>query len=97
MGFAETKPERKRRLKRSLTTDSTCPTTDGRDLEVWEELKRKLRARDALLETLLQKGKLAMNETRIRPPHAKNRTLGSRRSARGGRTEARVEPRPSHG
>lgn len=34
----ETKWERKRRLRPWLSKQSTCPTTNGQDLEVWEEL-----------------------------------------------------------
>ncbi len=37
----ETKAERKERLSAYLDTHSTCPTTDGQDLELWEELKGK--------------------------------------------------------
>lgn len=37
----ETKSQRKERLLPYLDTHATCPTTDGQDLEVWEELKAK--------------------------------------------------------
>ena len=37
--FPETLTERKHRLVPFLNTHSTCPTADGRDLEVWERLK----------------------------------------------------------
>ena len=40
MTFPETKPERKRRLRPYLATHVTCPTTNGKDLEIWEELRR---------------------------------------------------------
>lgn len=36
--FPETKTERKKRLRPFLHL-STCPTSNGKDLEVWEELK----------------------------------------------------------
>ena len=39
MPYPETKAERKKRLRPYLDTHATCPTTNGRDLEVWEELK----------------------------------------------------------
>lgn len=38
MLFPETKTERKNRLIPFLHLH-TCPTTDGKDLETWEELK----------------------------------------------------------
>lgn len=39
--FLETRWERKARLIPYLLTHTTCPTTDGTDLELWDELKEK--------------------------------------------------------
>ena len=41
MDYPEIKAERKRRLRPYIDTWSTCPTTNGTDLEVWEELLRE--------------------------------------------------------
>lgn len=38
MRHPETMFNRKRRLSRYLGTHSSCPTTDGTDLAIWEEL-----------------------------------------------------------
>lgn len=40
MHYPETKTERKQRLLAYINVRATCPTTNGKDLEVWEELKQ---------------------------------------------------------
>ena len=44
--FPETLTERKHRLVPFLGTHSTCPTTDGQDLDLWEHLCAERREKD---------------------------------------------------
>jgi len=39
--YPETETERRKRLGPYLRWRTTCPTTNGKDLETWEELKRR--------------------------------------------------------
>ena len=50
----ETMFNRKRRLSRFLATHTTCPTTNGTDLEVWAALKKERRQRRTELDRRIE-------------------------------------------